>query len=264
MEIIVLASGSKGNATYIQTKTTKILIDAGISYLQLRNRLAIRGISLKELDAIVITHEHTDHIKYLSSIATKTNAKIYMSEITYPDANIRQSGALTHLNVSFLEANMKYKIGNLNIVPIELSHDVKNCFGYLIKEDGSRNATYGYITDTGYIPEEYLSIIANLQVISIESNHDVKMLKESKRAWPLIQRILSRNGHLSNVQCCEYLKGFNYKNVKTIILSHISEECNTEEIVIKEIKNTFNKKLPCNVLVAKQNEPLDIIEVTDV
>lgn len=264
MEIIVLASGSKGNATYIQTKTTKILIDAGISYLQLKNRLATKGISLKELDAIVLTHEHTDHIKHLSSIATKTSAKIYMSKITYPEANRRQSGALTNLDIAFIEPNMKYQIGNLNVVPIRLSHDVENCFGYLFKEEGSKNITYGYITDTGYIPDEYLSIIANLQVISIESNHDVKMLKESNRAWPLIQRILSKNGHLSNVQCCEYLMKFNYKFVKTLILSHISEECNTEEIAIKEIKNTFNDKLPCNILIAKQNEALDIIEVKDV
>lgn len=264
MEIIVLASGSKGNATYIQTKNTKILIDAGISFLQLRNRLAMNNICLNELDAIFITHEHTDHIKHLSSIAIKTNAKIYMSSITYPEANRRQSGALINLDVSFIEANHKYLIKDLIIVPITLSHDVENCFGYLIKENGTRNSTYGYITDTGYIPEEYLSIIANLQVISIESNHDIKMLKESNRAWPLIQRILSNNGHLSNDQCCNYLKRLNYKYVKTIILSHISEECNLESIILNEIDKTFEGNIPCKVLVAKQHIPLNIIEVKDV
>lgn len=264
MEIIVLASGSKGNATFIQTKNTKILIDAGISYLQLKNRLLQRDIVLKKLDAIIITHEHTDHLKHLSSIATKTNAKIYMSEVTYPSANARQSGALTHLDVSFIVANHKYTIGDLTIVPIELSHDVENCFGYLIKEKESNNITYGHITDTGYIPEEYISIISNLQVISIESNHDVKMLKESKRAWPLIERILSNIGHLSNVQCCNYLKQFNYQYVKTIILSHLSEECNLESIALKEVKNAFNGEYPCDVLIAKQHEPLPKIEVKDV
>lgn len=264
MEIIVLASGSKGNATYIQTKNTKILIDAGISYLQLKNRLLINNIKLEQLDAILVTHEHTDHIKYLSSIATKTKAKIYMSSITYCEANRRQSGTLTNLEVLFLEANKKYSIGDFYIVPITLSHDVDNCFGYLIKEVGSKNITYGYITDTGYIPDEYISIIKNLQVLSIESNHDVKMLKESSRPWPLIQRILSRNGHLSNDQCCNYLKMLNYQNVKTVILSHISEECNLESIVLKEVTNTFSGRIPCQILVAKQHIPLDIIEVNDV
>ena len=261
MKIITLASGSKGNATYIETKNTKILIDAGISFLQLKNRLAQKGIVLSNIDVILLTHEHTDHIKHLSSIALKTKAKIFMSEITYPEAFRRLSGSLTNLDVSFIKENNKYKINDLIFVPLKLSHDVDNCFGYIFKEDVEGNVTYGYLTDTGYIPDEYVEIISNLQVISIESNHDVKMLKESSRPWPLIQRILSKNGHLSNLQCANYMKQFNYENVKTIILSHISEECNTEEKVLNEIKNAFNGNFPCEIKIAKQHEPLDIIEV---
>ena len=261
MKIITLASGSKGNSTYIETKKCKILIDAGISYLQLKNRLAQKGIVLTKLDAILLTHEHTDHIKHLLSIALKTNARILMSEITYPEAFRRLSGSLSNLNVAFVKENNKYKINDLIFVPLKLSHDVDNCFGYIFKEDIEGNATYGYLTDTGYIPEEYIDIISNLQVISIESNHDVKMLKESKRPWPLIQRILSKNGHLSNEQCSSYIKRFNFENVKTIILSHLSEECNTEEKAIKEIYSVFEGKIPCKILIAKQHEPLDIIEV---
>ena len=261
MKIITLASGSKGNSTYIETKNCKILIDAGISYLQLKNRLAQKGIVLSKLDAILLTHEHIDHIKYLSSIALKTNARILMSEITYPEAFRRLSGSLTNLNVAFVKENNKYKINDLIFVPLKLSHDVDNCFGYIFKEDVEGNVTYGYLTDTGYIPDEYIDIISNLQVISIESNHDVKMLKESKRPWPLIQRILSKKGHLSNEQCSSYIKRFNFENVKTIILSHISEECNTEEKAIKEVYAVFEGNIPCKVLVAKQHEPLDIIEV---
>ena len=109
MRIITLASGSKGNATYIETKNTKILIDAGISYLQLRNRLQQRGVILTKLDAIVLTHEHTDHIKHLSSIAFKTNARILMSEVTYPNAFSRLSGSLANLDVAFIKENLKYK-----------------------------------------------------------------------------------------------------------------------------------------------------------
>ncbi len=261
MKIITLASGSKGNATYIETKKTKILIDAGISYLQVKNRLAIRGINLTNLDAILLTHEHIDHIKYLSSIAFKTNAKILMSEITYPEAFRRLSGSLSNLDVAFIKENSKYKINDLIFVPMKLSHDVDNCFGYIFKEGTTGNKTYGYLTDTGYIPDEYLSLISNLQVISIESNHDIDMLKKSKRPWPLINRILSRNGHLSNVQCVNYLKEFNYNFVKTLILSHISEECNDESLIIKEVNKAFNDEVPCKVLIAKQHEPLEIIEV---
>ena len=261
MKIITLASGSKGNTTYIETKKAKILIDAGISFLQLKNRLAQRGVILNNIDVILLTHEHTDHIKHLSSIALKTKAKIYMSEITYPEAFRRLSGSLTNLDVSFIKENNKYKINDVVFVPLKLSHDVDNCFGYIFKEEGSNNATYGYLTDTGFIPNEYIDIISNLQVISIESNHDVKMLKESSRPWPLIQRILSNNGHLSNLQCANYIKQFNFENVKTIILSHLSEECNTEEKALNEIKNVFNGIIPCEIKIAKQHEPLEVIEV---
>ncbi len=261
MKIVVLASGSKGNATYIETDNTKILIDAGISFLQIRNRLAMRNIILDKLDAIVVTHEHTDHIKYLTSIATKTSACVYINKVTYLEANRRLSGGLTNINVKLTEINTKYQINDIALVPIRLSHDVEVCCGYLFKELVSGNVTYGYITDTGYIPDEYLKLISTLQVISLESNHDIDMLKYSKRPWPLIQRILSDNGHLSNVQCCNYLKMFNYEHVKNVILSHISDECNTEELVLKEINKTFNNNLPTKFIVAKQHEPLEVIEV---
>lgn len=261
MQIIVLGSGSKGNATYIRTKNTTILIDAGLSYLQLKNRLSQKNIKLDKIDVILVTHEHTDHIKHLASIAKKTSAKVYINENSYDVANKKLSGSLTYMDVSFIDANNKYEIGDLYIVPLLLSHDSVNCYGYLIKEKGTGNKTYGYLTDTGYIPEAYLDIIKNLQVISIEANHDVKMLKESSRPWPLIQRILSKNGHLSNVEVMNYIKEFNFQYVKTIVFSHISEECNTEKKVYDELLKAFAGDIPCDIRFAKQNEVLDIIEV---
>lgn len=264
MKIIVLASGSKGNATYIETKNTKILIDAGISYLQIKNRLASRNIVLTELDAIFVTHNHTDHIKHLASIAMRTNATIFISDITYNAINYKTSGSLNYLKTALIKENCKYEVGDLIVAAMLLSHDVSSCFGYAIKEKVEGNVTYGYITDTGFIPEQYLSLISKLQVISIEANHDVEMLKKSSRPWPLIQRILSNQGHLSNVQCATYLKGFNYQYVKTIILSHLSEECNSEEIAKKEIMVAFDNNLPFELKIAKQYEPLEVIEVKSV
>ena len=216
---------------------------------------------MNKIDAILITHEHIDHIKYLVSVATKTHAKIYLSEAVYQVLNARLRGELSRLPIYLIKENNRYDLNNIFMIPIKLSHDASSCFGYLFKEIGLGNKTYGYITDTGYIPEEYLSIIANLQVISIESNHDVKMLKESKRSWPLIQRILSDHGHLSNTQCANYLKDFNYQYVRVIILSHLSEECNLESIAYNEILKAFNGQIPCQVLLAKQYEVLPIIEV---
>ena len=264
MKIVILASGSKGNSVYIETNEAKILIDAGISYLQLRTRLAQKNIQLNKLDAILVTHEHSDHVRHLVSIATRTNASIYLSESSYYTINQKYSGGLLGLDVGLIKANAKYKIKDLIFAPIALSHDTPTCFGYIVKEDCPGNITYGYVTDTGYIPEEYINLISKLQVISLESNHDVKMLKESSRPDFLINRILSKNGHLSNVQCNEYLKQFDFKYNKIVILSHLSEECNTEEIAINTVYQTFNNDLPFTLLVAKQNEPLDVIEVSNV
>jgi beta-lactamase domain protein len=261
MKIIILASGSKGNATYIETENTKILIDAGISYLQIKNRLAQRNISFCDLDAILVTHDHIDHIKYLASIAKKTNATIYLSEPTYHMINQKTSGSLNYLKSAIIYANYKYEIGDCIVAAMELSHDVCCCFGYAIKEKREGNVTYGYITDTGYIPNQYLPLISKLQVISIESNHDVNMLKKSGRPWPLIQRILSNQGHLSNIQCINYLKELNYQYVKQIVLSHLSEECNTEELAIREVMIAFDGEPPFELKVAKQDEPLEVIEV---
>ncbi len=261
MKIIVLASGSKGNATYIETKQTKILIDAGISYLQIKNLLLEKNIQLNHLDAILVTHEHSDHIRYLASVAKRTNATIYLNETTYHIINQKTSGSLNYLKSAIIQANCKYEINDLMVAALELSHDTKSCFGYIIKEKRQGNATYGYITDTGYIPDKYVSLIAKLQVISLESNHDVNMLKTSGRPWILINRILSKQGHLSNEQCATYLKQFDYHYVKQIILSHLSEECNTEALAINEITNAFDGNLPFKLWVAKQHEALDIIEV---
>ncbi len=261
MKVVILASGSKGNATYIETQNTKLLIDAGISYQQIKNRLAQRNIVLNNLDAILVTHEHTDHVKYLVSVATRTNATIYMSEPTYYCVNQKYSGGLGNLKVGLIKSNCKYELNDLIYVPLELSHDASSCYGYVIKEKCVGNATYGYITDTGYIPEQYLSLISRLQVISLESNHDVAKLKASKRPWPLIKRILSTEGHLSNLQCSNYLKDFDFRYVKIVILSHLSEECNSETLAMRAVNEVFDGDIPCELLIAKQDEPLDVIEV---
>lgn len=261
MKIVVLASGSKGNATYIETKQTKILIDAGISYLQIRLRLASRGIMLSHIDAIFVTHEHTDHIKHLVSVASKTGATIYLSEACYYNVNRRLNGGLNALSVALIHANCKYDLGDVAVAALELSHDVDSCFGYVFKEKKPGNVTYGYVTDTGYIPEQYLSLLSKIQVLSIESNHDVTLLKSSARPKVLIGRILSKAGHLSNVQCAQYLKGFDYKYMKWVILSHLSEECNTETLALEEVRKVFGEALNFRVEVAKQNEPLEVIEV---
>ncbi len=262
MKIIVLASGSKGNATYIETKCSKILIDAGISFLQVRNRLRAENIELTTLDAIFISHEHTDHVMHLASILKKTNAKLYIDKISYDVVNAKTNNSLFPFESVFIKNDCKYNFKDLFVVPIPLSHDSKAIHGFLIKEMVSEiNSTFASITDTGIIQEKYFPILSSINTIMIESNHDVEMLMNSNRPWPLIQRILSKKGHLSNETCVSYLTKIVSNNTKNIILAHLSEECNDPNLALNECYKTFGESPKFNLLVAEQYVQLKPIEV---
>lgn len=262
MKIVVLGSGSKGNCTYIETANTKILIDAGLSVLQIRNRLKNQNIELSNLDAVFITHEHTDHINNLVSILNKTHATLYIEEHTYYSANMRLRNGLVNLPVKFIKADLRYNIGDVSVVPIELSHDTEYCYGYLVKKLNTKeNITFASITDTGYIPKKYFQILSYIKVLLIESNHDVEMLMNSKRPWNLINRILSDHGHMSNKQCCDHLKQFISKHNEIVILAHISEECNDYGLAHDFCLNEFNNNLPFELQVALQYVELPVIDL---
>lgn len=263
MKVVVLGSGSKGNSTYIETKTKKILIDAGLSLLQIKSRLASKGIIFNGLDLVLITHEHIDHIKYLSSILSKTNATLCICESTYHECNRRLSGSLTYSKIHYINADKRYTIDELSFIPITLSHDATNCFGYILKEDSKdfENITYASITDTGYVPSKYFKILSTIKVVLLESNHDVMMQKQSGRPWVLINRVLSQKGHLSNEQCAEVLTKIVTSNTKKVILGHISEECNEISLALNVCSKVFNNAPTFKLSAALQHEPLDVIEV---
>ena len=262
MRVTVLASGSKGNSTYIETNKTKILIDAGISYIQVKNRLLERGIALGEIDAIFISHEHSDHVRELASILKKTNAVLYIDRISYDVINNKTNNSLLPFKTIFIKNDCKYNFEDVFVVPIPLSHDSKVCHGFLMKEDSDEfNQTFASITDTGIIQEKYFKLLSSINTLMIESNHDVDMLVNSSRPWILIQRILSKKGHLSNEECVSYLSKIVSKDTKNIILAHLSEECNDVNLALNEVYKTFGENPSFNLLVADQYEPLETIEV---
>jgi phosphoribosyl 1,2-cyclic phosphodiesterase len=260
MKVIILASGSKGNATYIETNNTKIRIDAGISYNKLKERLFKFDILLDKLDAILVTHEHIDHVMHLAQIKKRTNAKVYINEQSYYNLPKTVTANLTDYNVFFINPESKYQINDLHFVPISLFHDTKSIYGYLFR---NINTNVAYITDTGHLLPKFYPILRKMNVLILESNHDVEMLLNSKRDYRLKQRILSNNGHLSNEQCENILYEVISENTKHLVLAHLSEECNTEELAIKHATQAITKcKASTNLLVGKQNEPI-FIELED-
>ncbi len=256
MKFQVLGSGSKGNCTFVKTETKNILIDCGLSIKDISSR---SDIIIYDIDIILITHEHIDHVKYIESIARKTNAVIYVNEKSFYKIASKYIKDMNSLKVKFIEPNKIIKIDEFKILPINLQHDTESCYGYIISEDSK---SLGYCTDTGFIPLPYMDVLKKLDSIIIEANHDVEMLMHSNRPWHLKQRILSVKGHMSNKICGEILNKLLTENVLSkIVLAHLSEECNDEETAIDTVlENIEVEKLP-EIYVAKQWEALPMLEV---
>ena len=195
MKIVVLGSGSKGNCTYIETPSAKILIDAGLSMLQIKNRLKNQGIELSTLDAVFITHEHSDHINNLVSILNKTNATLFIEAATYNNCNMRLRNGLVNLPVKFIKPDSRYNINDVSVVPIKLSHDTEVCLGYLDKQlNTDKNLTFASITDTGYIPKKYFQI---LRVLRRLENIVVSRVAKATSDTPYFLRALRKKQFLT-------------------------------------------------------------------
>lgn len=252
MKVKVLASGSKGNSTYIETDHVKLLIDIGVSFSYLTNELEKISIAPSQLDGILITHTHSDHIKGLQSLVKRTNLPIYITE-----------GMKEEILEKIGESNLKIlqlenKIEDLKIECIPTSHDVES-IGFLIQDT---NASLVYITDTGYINQKQLKRLINKDIYIIESNHDEKMLMEGPYPYILKQRIISDKGHLSNRTVAGYLVDLVGDHTKYIILAHLSEKNNTEQLAYQTTKEFLEEHhIEKEILIAKPQESLETVEV---
>lgn len=249
MKVSVLASGSKGNSTYIETNNTKILVDLGMTTLYIEKKLAKLDINPNEIDAIILTHTHVDHISGLKVFTKKYNTKVYLTEKMLKDIN-----EIFELKNYEIITN-DFKIKDLEIEIIKTSHDASDSNGYIFKSD---NKTISYITDTGYINRKYKDKLTNKNLYIMESNHDIKMLQDGKYPYHLKQRVLSDTGHLSNEMCSKYLKEYIGKDTKKIILIHLSHENNTEEKAL----NTLKENIEFNdVIISKQDDNTELVEI---
>lgn len=215
MEFALLASGSKGNSFFLQSGETKILIDCGTTKKYLVNALRECHTEIQDLDALVITHDHSDHV---SQIRHFKDLDIY-SPVEIPDIDTFRVRPL-----------QKFSIHDFVFTPIALSHDALNTTGYII-EDGVEKLVY--VTDTGYVNGRYLSLMKGADWIIMESNHDVDMLMHTSRPQFLKMRIYGDDGHLNNEDCADILNQIVTENTKVIVLAHLSEQANTRELALK-------------------------------
>lgn len=254
MKIKVLASGSKGNSTYIECGNTKILIDAGISYMQIKKALEEINVNVCDLNIILITHTHSDHIKGLCSLIKKTNATLYITEDIYYDLLKNMT-----INNYYIIEGEKFKYNDLSVELLPVSHDV-SCYSFIINY---KNKNLVYITDTGYLNKRYFDKLKNKDVYIIESNHDETMLMDGPYPFILKQRILSDRGHLSNKATARILTKLIGDNTKYIFLAHISEHNNTKQLVLDEITrelSNINFNLD-KIILTDQYISLEMVEV---
>lgn len=252
MKVKVLASGSKGNCTLIQTDKLNLLIDIGINYQYLLNELKEIKLTPKDIDYVLITHTHSDHIKGLASLVKKTDLRVYALEEMLEELYKR----IPSTNIILYEKSLE--IEDLKIELIRISHDVEGV-GFIIE---NKKESLVYITDTGYINKKYLPLIKNKTIYIIESNHDEEMLMEGPYPYILKQRVISDKGHLSNNTVANYLLESVGEKTKYIILAHISEKNNTEELALQTTKKLLEENnIHKNIIIAKQYESLEEIEV---
>lgn len=253
MKVSVLSSGSKGNCTYVETKKHKILIDIGTSCSYIEKSLKNINVLPQEIDIILITHSHVDHVAGLKVFNKKYHPDIYLTPIILEEINILLD------NIHYIEDKMA--LDDIIIYAIKTSHDTKDSNAYIIEEG---NSSLVNITDTGYINEKYFKILSNRSVYIFESNHDVEMLMNNPH-YPhhIKNRIMGDKGHLSNTDSSYYLSKFINKDTKKVILAHLSEQNNNPNLALETLQNTLQKRNIDfnNIIIAQQNKQTELLQI---
>ena len=232
MEISVIASGSNGNSCLVEDKGTSVLLDAGKSGIEIESRMNKLGKSLENVDGIVITHSHHDHISGAGVLARRFNIPLWMSKPTYEEASFKIGKAKIRL------FDKNFRIKKLEIQSIPTSHSVHSC-GFRIKD-------FGLFTDTGIITKEIEKVMPKLKAVLMESNHDVDMLLNGRYPYFLKQWILSDTGHLNNIDASNLIQNKG-KNLSLALLGHLSENNNSADVVKKTFETLVKRKIEYKV-----------------
>jgi phosphoribosyl 1,2-cyclic phosphodiesterase len=225
----VLASSSSGNVAFVATPRTRLLIDAGLSAKETFSRLEALGQRPEDIDAILITHEHSDHIAGLPALAGKLqrlkrcSLPVYLTRLTAPQIDWGNTTA----TVTEFQAGTRFTIGDIEVTSFTIPHDAVDPVGFTFCADGRK---VGLATDLGYIPDSIKYHLTDSDVLMLESNHDLDMLKVGPYPWSVKQRVMSRKGPLSNEHACQFILDDLSASVRHLVLGHLSEHNNHPEI----------------------------------
>lgn len=265
MRLVSIASGSSGNCIYAGTEDTHILVDAGISNKRIEEGLKEIGIKGRELSAIFITHEHSDHIKGLGVLARKYGIPIWGTKETLDEiSDMAYLGEYPKELFKALKPDVDVTLGDLLIKPFRIDHDAANPVGYRI-QNGRKSI--GVVTDLGHYDQYIIDHLQGLNAILLESNHDVRMLETGKYPYYLKRRILGDYGHLSNENAGKLLNCILHDNLKQILLGHLSKENNYEELAYETVRLEIDQgdhgfhAADFSIAVAKRDQMSEIITI---
>jgi phosphoribosyl 1,2-cyclic phosphodiesterase len=274
VRMTVLASGSKANSTVISSSGTKILVDAGLSCRETLRRMHAAQEDPRSVNAIIVTHEHQDHISGLPVLARKLKVPVYMTESTH-DAWAKwirgSSGKQTamfpdddrgHLDRrEHFRSGECFQIGDIAITPFTIPHDAADPVGFVFKVEGVR---IGLATDFGYMSANVIMHLRRCDALMIESNHDLEMLRGGPYPWSVKQRVMSRVGHLSNEALAQFFASDYDGGAAFLVLAHLSECNNHPELAREAAERALaprGKLLGNRVMLASQSEPMESIRL---
>src|SRR6266849_6792255 len=265
VSVSVLASGSRGNCALVASSTTRILVDAGLSGRETFKRLKALGERTEDISAILITHEHSDHVSGLQRLAKKLDVPVFMTVPTrhaWSRAVRDAEGAIPELRKSEqFSAGRGFRVGDIEVMPFTIPHDAADPVGFTFRAEGVK---VGFATDLGYMPVSVRDHLRGCSVLVMESNHDVEMLRSGPYPWSVKQRVMSRVGHLSNESLAEFFSN-DYDGVaEYLILAHLSEQNNHPEIARAAAEQALGGRQGLwrnRVLLATQAEALQPIRL---
>jgi phosphoribosyl 1,2-cyclic phosphodiesterase len=236
VRLTILGSGSSGNCAYVETDETRVLIDAGFSLRQIRQRLALIGRGPENLSGILVTHEHSDHVQGLVALSEKLQIPVYCNRPTQEAVEYQLQARLP---CRLFTTGASFEVGDITVDTFTIPHDAQDPVGFLLR---TASGNLGFLTDLGHTTRLVLERVRAANVLVLEANHDVKMLQDCPhRPWSLKQRILGRHGHLSNEAASDAAQQIMSADLHHLYLGHLSRQCNRPELAFRVVNERLQQ-----------------------
>lgn len=259
MKVSILGSGSGGNSIFVESSGVKLLVDAGFSCKKIEEKLNMIDEGLSRIDALLITHEHTDHIQGAGIISRKYDIPIYITPESY-SAGESKLGKISDKNLKIITADNFFLKDAIKIHPFDVMHDAERTVGYRIESECGKRMAIS--TDIGYVNNIVRENFKDVDIMVIESNYDYNMLMTCNYPWELKARVKGRNGHLSNNEAAKFIKEMYTERLKKVYLAHISKDSNNYELARRTVgEELSNNKIKLDFEVALQDKVTDIFKL---